>query len=281
MLGKERVRYISPERLADGSPQLTVWTGSDGAHRLRYSDGTEFIVDKTATRVDVEWVDPLTAADAAVYFLGPVLGFVMRLRGVVPLHASAVLIGTTAVAFLGDAWTGKSTTAAAFAGLGHHVLADDLLPIEETAGTILAYPSHPRLTIWPDSARALFGVAEELPSLTPSYEKRYLDLESGNLFQHTPVPLEVIYVLGDRRDAQKPLHIESMRPRDALMSLVCNSYGNYLLDASMRALEFDTLSRVVRRVPVRQVTFANGIEQLINSCQSLATYQTGSVDGSL
>jgi len=42
-------------------------------------------------------LDPLTAEDAVVYLLGPVLGFIMRLRGIVPLHASAVMIGSGAV----------------------------------------------------------------------------------------------------------------------------------------------------------------------------------------
>src|SRR5262245_447930 len=84
-LGKARIRYVSRERHDDGSPQLTVWTGSTGAHRLRYRDGTEFLIDENAARVAVTWLDPLTAEDAAVYLLGPVLGFVMRLRGIVPL----------------------------------------------------------------------------------------------------------------------------------------------------------------------------------------------------
>src|ERR1044072_1939891 len=92
----DRVRYASPERVEDGSMQLTVWTDSAGAHRFRYHDGTEFLIDRTASRVEVHWEQPLTDADAAVYLLGPVLGFVVRLRGGVPLHASAVMVGERA-----------------------------------------------------------------------------------------------------------------------------------------------------------------------------------------
>ena len=46
--------------------------------------------------------------------LGPVFAFVLRLRGAVTFHASAVRIGD-AVAFLGPQGAGKSTTAAALA----------------------------------------------------------------------------------------------------------------------------------------------------------------------
>jgi hypothetical protein len=269
LLVRQHVRYLSADHVEDGTPQLTVWTDSGGAHRLRYADGTEFIIDRQATRVDVEWMAPLTAADAAVYLLGPVLGFVMRLRGMVPLHASAVVVDGRATAFVGDAWAGKSTTAAAFAALGHAVLSDDLLPVLETAGTMVAHPSHPRLTMWPDSVKALFGQSRDLPSLTPTYDKRYLDLEAGDRFQPTPVPLEVIYVLGDRATARQQWRVEPVHPRAALMALVKHTYGNYLLDAPMRAREFEVLSRVAERVRVRQLTFADDIARLVESCRAL------------
>jgi hypothetical protein len=174
-----------------------------------------------------------------------VLGFVMRLRGTIPVHASAVMIGGKAVAFADDAWSGKSTTAAAFASLGHPVLSDDLLPIVDVNGAILPYPSHPRITMWPDSARGLFGGGEELPQLTPTYDKRYVDLQHGDRFQPAPVPLEVIYVLSARATDGEAMRIETIPPYNALMSLVGNTYGNYLLDGAMRALEFDLSSRVV------------------------------------
>ena len=268
----ERIRYVSPDCDDDANAQLTVWTGSTGAHRFRYHDGTEFLIDRDATRVEVRWEAPLSDADAAVYLLGPVLGFVLRLRGIVPLHASAVIVGGRAVAFVGDAWAGKSTTAAAFASLGYPVLSDDLLPIVEAGGAILAYPSHPRLTVWPDSARALFGSTGELPTLTPTYDKRYIDLQSGDRFQATPVPLEVIYVLGTRTTGAADPYIETMRPHDALLSLASNTYGNYLLDATMRALEFDLLSMVVEQVQVRHISLSHDIEQLRDSCRRLAQH---------
>ncbi len=268
-LGKARVRYVSPERHDDGSPQLTVWTGSTGAHRLLYRDGTEFLIHENATRVAVNWLDPLTAEDAAVYLLGPVLGFVMRLRGIVPLHASAVTIGSGAVVFTGEAGAGKSTIAGAFAALGYRVLSDDLLPLVEKDGLILAHPSYPRLTMWPDSAAALFGSLDELPSLTPTYDKRYLDLQSGHNFQDVPLTMDVIFVLAGRERALTGVTVQSLRPQAALMSLVVNTYGNYLLDETMRAREFDLLSRIVQNVPVRLVSFEEDIDHLPESCQRL------------
>lgn len=270
-LGVEQIRYISRECHADGTPHLTVWTGSSGAHQLRYHDGTEFVIDEGAALVSVRWVEPLTEEDAAVYFLGPVLGFVLRLRGLVPLHASAVIIGGRASVFLGGAGAGKSTTAAAFASLGYPVLSDDLVPIIERDDEFFAHPSHPRLSVWPDSATALFGAANSLPRLTPTWDKRYLELQNGYRFHDVATPLDVIYCLGD--GTQMPVSTSghgALRPQEALMALVRNTYGNYLLDAPMRRQEFELLGRLAEHVPVRALSFGHDITELVERCRALA-----------
>ena len=41
---------------------------------------------------------------------------------------------------------------------------------------------------------------------------------------------------------------------DALLSLIANTYTNYLMDKSMHARQFDLLTRVLAAVPVRRVT---------------------------
>jgi hypothetical protein len=143
----------------------------------------------------------------------------------------------------------------------------------EKDGRALAHPSYPRLTVWPDSAAALFGSEDKLPALTPTYDKRYLDLQSGQQFQDSPLPLNAIYVLGSRERALTGVTVRSQRPQAALMCLVKNTYGNYLLDGTMRAMEFDVLSRIAQDVPVRLVTFGDDIDQLFTNCQRLVEKQ--------
>ena len=48
--------------------------------------------------------------------------------------------------------------------------------------------------------------------------------------------------------------VQPMSAREALLDLVKNTYMNWLLDREQRALEFDFLSRLVVRVPVRRIT---------------------------
>src|SRR5437762_799646 len=76
-----------------GNPVLRVISLLDGKYyRFCYADKTEFVIDEAGTEIWADWVEPLTLEDTATYLLGPIMGFVMLLRGVVCLHASAVVI---------------------------------------------------------------------------------------------------------------------------------------------------------------------------------------------
>ena len=254
--GATKVWYLSPEPDQDGVPQMTVWELAGGAYfRIRYSDATEFVVDGSGTEVWATWPETLTLEDTATYLLGPVLGFILRLRGVICLHASAVAVGDRAVALFGLAGAGKSTTAAAFAGLGYPALSDDVVPLSRQGTSFFVQPGYPRLRLWPDSVNFLYGSSDALPRLTPTWDKRYLDLTAdGYQFQRQPLPLAAIYILGERSTDPAAPFVEAMPAHGGLMTLVANTYTNYLLDKARRAQEFELLGRLAAHVPLRRVT---------------------------
>ena len=263
--------YVS-EAGPGGSPLLQVWRGVDGGDfRLLYGDGVEFVVAGDASEVWVTWPDSSTLADAATYLLGPVLGLVLRLRGVTCLHASAVAVGPQAFALVGPAYAGKSTTAAAFAALGHPVLADDIVALFQRGGTVFAQPAYPQLRLWPESVALLYGAAGALPRLTPNWDKRALDLtKHRSCFQQEAVPLAAIYVL-DQRTSNPEVRVEGLRGREALMTLIANTYVSYLLDPTMREREFDMLGQLVAGVPVRRVILPADARQLSRLCAHILT----------
>lgn len=264
--------YSSPYLGERSEPALRVWRLRGGAfHRLLYSDATQFIVDSAGTQVWATWPPGLTLEDTATYLLGPILGLVLRLRGTVCLHASAVAIANQAVVLLGPAGAGKSTTAAGFAQLGYPVFSDDVVPLSEDAAQFFVLPAYPHLRLWPDSVDSLFGSAEALPRLTPTWDKRYLDLlRDAGSFQRERLPLAAIYFLGERSAEPSAPFVEPLPPRDAVMTLVANTYVNYLLDRDMRAREFEMLSRVVRLIPVRRVRPHSDSAALQRLCQVIA-----------
>lgn len=241
------------EKTADPSFVLTEH-GSGKCYDLSYSDGTRFVVDETAKHVWGTFQPPMTREDLATYFLGPVMGFLLRQRHMTCLHASAVELHGLAVLFSGDAGYGKSTTAAALALRGTPVLSEDISPVESINGRYWAIPGYPRVCLWPDAVAKLVGNPEALPRLTPTWGKRFLPLDGTRAkFIGEKRPLGLIYLFGERSAEANAPRIEEMRPREALLELVQNTYMNWLLDRERRAEEFDELWKLVQEVPVRRI----------------------------
>jgi hypothetical protein len=145
-----------------------------------------------------------------------------------------------------------------------------MVGVSHSHAGVLAYPSHPRVSVWSDSAEHLFA-GESLPAHSPVYPKQHVDLLGhGYRFHERPVPIETIFVLSDRARTDRAVETRRVKPQAALMHLVSQTYGNYLLDASMRAREFDIAARIATQVAVREIAFGGGLEDLVTACRRLA-----------
>jgi hypothetical protein len=212
----------------------------------------------------------LTVEDTATYLLGPVMGFTLLLRGSVCLHASAIAVGDQAIALLGPSGAGKSTTAAAFARSGYGVLSDDVVALANQGQTFLAQPAYPRIRLWPESVSALYGTGDALPCLTPTWDKRYLDLTgTGYRFQQEPLPLAAVYILDERREDQTSPSVQAVTAGEGLIALVANTYATRLMDKKMRAREFEMLGRIVTGVSVRRATAHTDMSHLSKLCDRI------------
>lgn len=242
--------------------RVTVWK-YDNFFRLRYADQTEFFIEKSGAQVWATWPSGLTLADTATYFLGPIMNIVLRLRGIIALHASAVRIGDVAVAFVGPEGAGKSTTAATFALAGFPVLTDDTAAIDDGGQSFQIRPAYPRIRLWLKSVELLFGSGEALPRLTPGWEKRYLQLEEASRrFESDAIPLAAIYFLHARSTDISAPRIDDEPERGALIKLIGNIGGNYLLGEVNPASSFDLLQRIARFVPLRRLVPGSGAASL-------------------
>ena len=251
-----------PVRDERGRPLLEIRRSASGAwYRLAYPDGTRFAVDRRARRIRAAWPDDLTLEDAVSYLVGPVLGFALRLRGTASLHASAVAFDGAAVAFLGSAGAGKSTLAAGLTRAGHALVCDDAAALASDGHGIAVQPGCPRIRLWPDSAAMLTGSSEGLPRLTPTWDKRVLDLsQSPQHLCREALPLAAVYVLGARVDGAA--RIEPLSQREALVCLLSHSYMGCFQDARMRAREFALFARLCATLPVRRLRVPLGARAL-------------------
>lgn len=252
--GHRTLMFPRNERDRTERPWIKAWRiESSGSFWLQYSEGTEFVIDPSGSRAWCAWSEPLAFEDAAIYLLGPVLGFILRLRGVLCLHAAGIAIDDHAIAIVGASGSGKSTLAAFSAISGRAVMADDALPVVLRNGVWDADPSHSAVRLFGDSASVLFGSPDALAP-TANWDKRSLDLaESGLPFQGDTLPLAAIYVLQERSGDPTSPAIRKIIARDAVMRLIPNSFGSYLLDREQRATEFSQIVGLVLQVPVYEL----------------------------
>jgi hypothetical protein len=251
-----RLEHPKPGVLEDEyeSPFMLTSFGVREFFELSYGGNARFFVDASAERIWGTWQPPLTIEDATTYLLGPVMGFVLRRRSVMALHASAISIDGHAFALCGESQSGKSTTAAALALRGIPVLCEDITPLIEQQGRFQVEPGYPRVCLWPDAVEKLLGAQNALPRLTPTWEKLFLPLDGTNAkFDDQRRAISAVYIFAPRlADADAP-RIEMLSAREALLDLVQNTYMNWLLDRGQRAAEFEALSKLVTHVPIRRI----------------------------
>lgn len=274
--------YVS-SNLAEAEPVLRVGRLADGEYScFFYSDGVHFFVNRAGTEVWAHWPETSSLEDVCTYLLGPVLAFALRRHGTVCLHASAVVVRDRAIALVGSGGAGKSTAAAAFARLGHGVVSDDVVALAEERDRFLVQSGYPRVNLWPDSVRALFGSEDALPPITPTWDKRFLALdESGFRFERKALPLGAIYVLGNREAGAASPSVVTVGGSEAFVTLAANTYMNYLLDEDTQRREFDFLGRLLARVPVRYVRPTADPGEVFGLCEAISSDAKRLIDSAL
>ncbi len=194
-------------------------------------------------------VDPLPEADPNIlrlFILGAVLAGVLHQRGLLLLHASAVQIGETAIAFIGEKGWGKSTLAALMQERGHRLVADDVVAIDiDEQQAVRVIPGFPQVKLWPDALKKMGINPEQLPRVHPQLEKRSYRLHTD--FSNATISLKAIYVLaeGERMEIDRP------GIRDAFVEMVRHSYlARHLEETGATALHLRQCSVLIKSVPV-------------------------------
>jgi hypothetical protein len=251
------VRYVSPYRDDKGQPALVISLLADGAfYRFHYTEGIDYVLSRDGSRLWIRWSETVPESDIFSYLLGPVMGFILRVRGVVCLHASAVAINRRAILFVGDIGAGKSTLAMAMGRLGYPIISDDIVPISEEAGVTFAKPGYPRMRLRQPSLSMLSDLNRNLEPLPKAEGHRRLHFEltsGGYQFQSDQLQVGVVYLLAERSADPRAPRVESVSPLDGIMGIVANTYVTRFLNTSMRAQELQQLSHLVKQAAVRKV----------------------------
>lgn len=208
-------------------------------------------------------VDLVPGADARVFrlsLLGPVMSLILLQRGRFVLHASAIAIAESAIAFVGPNGSGKSTLAAALHARGHKLLADDVTAISIGSGCPVVVPSFPQFKLWPDSAVALGNVPEAMPLLHPDLEKRVCCVTEG--FADSSLPLRCLYVIAGGPAPE----IQALSPQRALRELLQHWYGcrfgRRLLDVVGIGPHFQTCARLANKINIKGLHRSSSLDSI-------------------
>lgn len=169
-------------------------TSLDGGHRFlgHMPNSGKFLI-QAGTEIIIDPDAGVTLPTLRSTVLGPAMAVILRQRGLLVLHASAVVIDQQAIAFMGGSGWGKSTLANAFHRDGHALLTDDVLAIAAEASPPLVHPAFPQLRLWSEAAVALGHQVTDLSPLPDKPAKLAYEVDRG--FQQGATPLRRIYVL--------------------------------------------------------------------------------------
>jgi hypothetical protein len=244
---------------------------SDHTTYLRWAGLFEFLISPDARTIEYRSLEKATDESLTTYLLGQVLSFSLLSRGHEPLHATAVVIDGEAVAFLGDCGYGKSTLGAAFVARGVRILTDDVLALEMRNGRWMAHAGPPRLKLFPSVARRV--LAREAGSrLHADTSKLILPLAGAQANDHA-VPLRALYVLPDPADrrprAQARIGVAPVEGQKAFLTLVRSAFNLIQVDRARLANQFDVVTRLLRDVPIRRLTYRRRLSLLDSVCDAV------------
>jgi hypothetical protein len=139
-------------RLGDGL-DLVIETGAAGDLVFSYGDRARFRLHRDMSRLDcapehddLDWQRTL---------IGKVIPAISVMLGYEALHGATVDSPEGVIAIMAPSGSGKSTLASELLHRGWPLFADDVLVLEDRAGTILAHPGTPHMTVSRDLPGAI------------------------------------------------------------------------------------------------------------------------------
>ena len=123
----------------DGGEGKTIVDNGSG-YTYRFHHTADFLIDRDLRSVRVHLAPHVRPDFASLLIVGNVMTIIFTLGGEPVLHASAVEVGGSALAFLGDSGAGKSSLAALLCAGGGRFVTDDLLRLRPDGGGWLCYP---------------------------------------------------------------------------------------------------------------------------------------------
>jgi len=225
---------------------------------IRIGDVADFEI-RNGRQIRVWPAATATQKDIEIFLFGPAWATLCHQRGMLPLHASAIVTGTGITAFAGHSGAGKSTTAAWLNSLGYELISDDVLPVSLDENSISgAWPYLRRFKLHRDSITQLAFTATEVVSERDKHRYFVHPKHTGDAKWRR---LERLYVLENEVTASH-FPIEQITGADAVSALVTQTYHFDFIRGTRRFGEHLAFcTRLASQIPIyrlRRSPFCTG-----------------------
>lgn len=139
-------------RLGDGL-DLTIERGVDGDQLFSYGERAKFLLHPDMLQLDCSPEHP--GLDWQRALISKVIPAISVMRGYESLHAAALRSPRGVVAIMAPSGMGKSTLATELLMRGWPLFADDVLTLQASGGSVLAYPGSPHMNLAANPVNAL------------------------------------------------------------------------------------------------------------------------------
>jgi hypothetical protein len=236
--------------IAHGYRQGTAcWMHWPALAAFHFADGDPFITAFTEPGVT-------RAAVEDVYRRG-VLPMAIQALGREALHASGVLAASGVIAVAARSHTGKSTFAYAFSRRGFPQWADDGVVLQMERGSVTSVPLPFQVRLRPESSQ-LFGFSDAgFRQFTPDV------IVAGDDPRAVPVAAICLLRRLDSASAgSPPAVVTRLHPADAFTEVLIHAHEFNPFDVSRRRRMLEAYLQAVAMLPVFDVQFMPGREQL-------------------
>jgi hypothetical protein len=251
-----------------GACTVRSYKHADGGFALVFDDTGRFDISADGRRITWYQPDDAIVEAARADIMGRVLALAMHAMGIFTVHASAVSIRGSGVAFVGPKFHGKSTLAAALVRLGAKLITDDTLPVRLDTHQMLPGVHHLRL--WSDSADRTVRARKVESS---GSRKLFAEVTDRQLEQER-VPAGALYVLVPQtpRARQPPARRERLGGVAATMALVQHAKLAPLLRGAEAGVLFSQAASLADHVHVYALLVQRDLEQLIEAAELVRSW---------
>ncbi len=202
-----------------------------GQDRVRVLGNDESVIDILAP--DHIVVSQAVSAPLCAQFFGGAVALLMGMRGMAPLHASAVAIDGRAILVCGASGAGKSSFAAALIGQGGQLISDDLSVLTfDSGGRACVLPGRTTIRLFPELAW-LLGSDPGPCEVSDGGKLRFRPRHAGGM---APIPIGALIHLDASDSAIPPafatnLLVQNVYRRAAMMRLPGSEARFAMIDA--------------------------------------------------